>query len=261
MGLRDAPTVQWASDYSLVDIERELAILTAMQATGFAPIALAEQRQRVAGQLFDSMDDADLQDIMASLGESVQEIGVPDTTEPEDAPETEPPDTVDFTPVLDQIKALSVQVAAIPIEPREAPEPFELESKPDIRIDEMSSRMAELLTAVNALQAKANVPGSTEPPEPPEKVDLSPVLAQLASVSAQLAALQNEPKENTAQIVANEIKPLQAQITALAAMPAQVAQPAPMFMLDPTSGNVTKQIQITRDAAGNITGASVAPQP
>jgi len=74
MGLREAPTVQWVSDYSLADTERELAILAAMQATGFAPLALSHQRQRVAGQLFDSMDDGDLQEIMDSLDESEQEV-------------------------------------------------------------------------------------------------------------------------------------------------------------------------------------------
>lgn len=74
MGLRDAPTAQWESDHSLVDTERELGLLAAMQATGFAPAALAKQRQRIAGQLFDSLDEDDLQAVMDSLGEPGQEI-------------------------------------------------------------------------------------------------------------------------------------------------------------------------------------------
>jgi len=74
MGLRDAPTVAWVSDYSMVDTERELAILTAMQATGFSPESLIEQRKRIAGQLFDSLEEDELGEIMDSLDEVVQEV-------------------------------------------------------------------------------------------------------------------------------------------------------------------------------------------
>lgn len=74
MGLRDAPTVQWKADYSLADTERELGILAAMQATGFTPTALTEQRKRIAWQLFDTLDGDAMAGVMDSMDETAQEV-------------------------------------------------------------------------------------------------------------------------------------------------------------------------------------------
>jgi hypothetical protein len=74
MGLREAPTVQWEADYSLADVERELAILTAMQATGFPGAALIEQRKLIAGVAFDSLGEDELSEVMAAIEEAEQEV-------------------------------------------------------------------------------------------------------------------------------------------------------------------------------------------
>lgn len=78
MGLRDAPTVEWAADYSLADTERELAILTAMQATGFPELALVEQRKRIAGVTFDGLDEDSFTEVMSAIEEGGQEVNVVD---------------------------------------------------------------------------------------------------------------------------------------------------------------------------------------
>lgn len=77
MGLREAPSVQWSHDYALADTARELEVLAAMQATGFPPLALTHQRKLIAGQLFDALEDDEMQDVMAALDEAAQEPAEP----------------------------------------------------------------------------------------------------------------------------------------------------------------------------------------
>jgi len=74
LGLQNPVECQWASDYSIADMERELNIIATMQATGFSPLALAEQRKRIASQLFETQDDNQIAQIMASLDETAQEV-------------------------------------------------------------------------------------------------------------------------------------------------------------------------------------------
>ena len=66
-GLSKAPTAQWETDYAIADTERELAVLAAMQSTGFPDEALTEQRKRIAGEVFDSLNEADLQYVMDAI--------------------------------------------------------------------------------------------------------------------------------------------------------------------------------------------------
>lgn len=82
MGLREAPIAQWSHDYALSDAARELEILAAMQTTGFPELALSHQRKLIAGQLFDSLDDGAMQDVMASIDEPAQEHAPTDMVDP-----------------------------------------------------------------------------------------------------------------------------------------------------------------------------------
>ena len=87
MALQAPPSVQWASDYAITDIERELTILAAMQATGFPAQALVEQRKRIAGQAFDSLDEEDLAEVLDAIEQAQQEA--PNPLEPNDNTGTE----------------------------------------------------------------------------------------------------------------------------------------------------------------------------
>jgi hypothetical protein len=265
MGLRDAPTVQWQADYSLADLERELATLTAMQSTGFPELAMVEQRKRIAGVAFDSLDEDRLGAVLAAIEEGTQEVpgvapDMEDSAESDSTAQAEAPappevsESVDFAPVLSQIAALSAKIDAIPVLlAPETPEP----KAPDLSA--ITTQLTDVQAQITALSERvAAIP--IEAPEPPEvkeapEVDLTPIAEQITALAAQVTAIQNEPEEDTAQIVADAIKPVQAQITALTI----ANKPQPIVMLD-QSGAVTRQIQINRDAAGNITGASVAPQ-
>jgi len=268
-GLRDAPTTQWATDYSMADMERELSTLTAMQATGFPQIALTQQRKRIAGVLFDSMDDDNIAQVLDAIEEGAQEVAsaMPQDTNapaPNDpaaaapaADDTAPPPPepaaapVDLSPVLAQIGALSAKVDAIPV--LLAPEPPE-PKEPDLSA--ITAQIAQLQAQIAAIPTEApEMPALPEMPPPP---DLAPLMERLATLAAQVADLQaSKPEAVTAQTIAEALRPVQDQITALTM--AQQHKPQPVVMLDPT-GNVTRQIQINRDADGNITGASVAPQ-
>lgn len=73
LGISAAPTAAWATDYSLADVERELNILTAMQATGFAEEALTAQRLRIAGEAFDSLDEAARDEVLAAIRQRTHE--------------------------------------------------------------------------------------------------------------------------------------------------------------------------------------------
>ena len=73
LGMNVIPTAQWATDYSIADTERELAILTAMQATGFPERALIEQRKHIASETFGSLDESELFEVMAAIEEAEQE--------------------------------------------------------------------------------------------------------------------------------------------------------------------------------------------
>ena len=146
--------------------------------------------------------------------------------------------------------------------------------------------LSPVMRAVAAVQAKIDAlvrPAPVSAPVAPVAapiaapiLDIAPLTAQISAIAAQVATIQNEPAEQTAQIVADALKPLQEQITALAARPVPVVdqaalkaaisqdmaalvtamqRPQQVVMLD-SSGSVTRQIQINRDEAGNITGAS-----
>lgn len=67
LGLAAAPTADWPTDYALTDPVRELDVLTAMQATGFPDAALVAQRQRIAGEIFDTLAEDDLAALLLEI--------------------------------------------------------------------------------------------------------------------------------------------------------------------------------------------------
>lgn len=77
LGISKTPTAQWPNDYTLADTAVELSVLAAMQATGFPDVALNEQRKLIAGEAFDSMDEADLAELLKAIDETVQERPAP----------------------------------------------------------------------------------------------------------------------------------------------------------------------------------------
>lgn len=169
MGLRAAPTVQWSLDYALADLERELAALTAMQATGFPELALVAQRKRIAGIAFDSLNEDDLGLVLSAIEEGAQEEvsanqmgesnpgdGADEAAKTQDhLPQPAP---VDLSPVLAQISALSDKVDAIPV--LIAPEP-PAPKEPDL------SAITDQISALSAqVAAITPAPANTQQPAP-----------------------------------------------------------------------------------------------
>lgn len=173
MGLQQTVTVQWATDYSLADTERELSILTAMMATGFADAALIAQRKRIAGEAFNSMDDEELAGIMSALDESVQEIAPAgmDAVDAEDtaayaeteAPQPQAAPAVDLAPLSAAVQALSDKVDAIPV--LVAPEPV---VPPPTDLAPVMDAIAALSSKVDAIEtaAAAATPAAPAPQAP-----------------------------------------------------------------------------------------------
>lgn len=73
LGTNNRVTVEWPSDFNLVDTLAELDILAAMQATGFPPAVLAAKRETVVGAEFDAADDETKAALRAALSEQAQE--------------------------------------------------------------------------------------------------------------------------------------------------------------------------------------------
>ena len=239
-------------DYSRANIDSQAitALVAAWQAGVIAKPDLRTYLRAegiIAVERTDEVIDGDLE----MQGPALGMMDEPLPFEPTDAPVIAPvvadtpaaPEPVDLSPVLDKIAELQTQLDAM--------------TKP---------------VPVTTLEATAAEPAPT--------VDLTPLSAQISAMSSQIAAIQNEPAkptEPTAQIVADALKPLQDQISQLAARPvpvevdqaalkaaisqdmaalvAAMQRPQQVVMLD-SSGAVTRQIQINRDEAGNIIGAS-----
>ena len=123
LGLKATAFAQWATDYSLVDVVRELEVLTAMQSTGFPEPALIEQRKRIAGQVFDSLNDDTLREVMASIDEGGQEVAaLPDVDATDATINAALPEPVNLSPVMTAIAALSDKVDAMEVgEPASPP--------------------------------------------------------------------------------------------------------------------------------------------
>jgi hypothetical protein len=66
-------TVEWPSDFNLVDTQAELDILLSMQTTGFPPAVLAAKRATVVGAEFDGADEDTKAALLAAIDEQAQE--------------------------------------------------------------------------------------------------------------------------------------------------------------------------------------------
>lgn len=72
LGLSNKVSVEYPTDFNLVDTLAELDILTAMQAAGFPDAALVLKRKTIAAAEFDAADEDDKAAVMAALDESAQ---------------------------------------------------------------------------------------------------------------------------------------------------------------------------------------------
>lgn len=137
--------------------------------------------------------------------------------------------------------------------------------------------LSPLVEAIGAMQSQIDAIVKPEPVAASTPIDLSPLTNAIEAIAKQVTAIQNEPDDKPDQAVAGALKTLQDQITELAARPEPVAidqaalkaaisqdmaavvaamnRPQQVVMLD-SSGGITRQLQINRDEAGNITGAS-----
>lgn len=73
IGVVNRVTVEWPSDFNLVDTLAELDVLTGMQAGGFPPQALALKRKTIAAAEFDAADEADKRAVLDAIDEQAQE--------------------------------------------------------------------------------------------------------------------------------------------------------------------------------------------
>lgn len=69
-----APTVQWPRDYSLLDVQQELAILADMIANGMPDEAIAEQRKRIVSQQFIGLNQATQQRVSDAIDAMLGEV-------------------------------------------------------------------------------------------------------------------------------------------------------------------------------------------
>lgn len=67
----------WPDDYNISDALGDLDALALMQATGFPPVALAEQRRVIAATLFDNADESVKAEINKAIDETAQEESKP----------------------------------------------------------------------------------------------------------------------------------------------------------------------------------------
>lgn len=88
LGLSQVPSSAWATDYSLADLERELALLSAMRDTGFPESALATQRKRIAAEQFDNLGDDELAQLLADI-DAAEHVRA-DPADPGADPNTDP---------------------------------------------------------------------------------------------------------------------------------------------------------------------------
>ena len=159
------------------------------------------------------------------------------------------PATVDFSPILDAIKAIPAQ-----------------ESVENV---DYSPVLADLAKQITELTKKVDEPQEAE-------IDLSPINDSIAALSEKLTALETKPEPDDSatvrQIVADAIKPLMDQVTSMRETPEErpdlgaivraelAAMPKPshqVMMLDPQTGAIKKQITLQYGEDGKATGATV----
>ena len=73
LGTTPRNTVEWPSDFNLLDTQAELDILLSMQSTGFPPLVQAAKRKAIAGAEFDAADEETKAAVMAAIDEQAQE--------------------------------------------------------------------------------------------------------------------------------------------------------------------------------------------
>lgn len=101
LGVQNVVTVEWPTDFNLVDSAAELDILSMMQATGFPQAALAVKRAAIAAAEFDGADEDQKAAVLQAIEEQAQELPAQapelmpdaedDAAEPEDDTEDDQP--------------------------------------------------------------------------------------------------------------------------------------------------------------------------
>lgn len=69
LGMQSAPDIQWPRDFNIADVEKELKLLTEMQAAGFPPVVIAEQQKRVVSLQFGGLEQDREDEINAAIDE------------------------------------------------------------------------------------------------------------------------------------------------------------------------------------------------
>jgi hypothetical protein len=67
--------VQWQRDFSLADINTELAVLQQMQAANMPDSVIAAQQKRIVGIQFPSLEGDEIERLHGDIDESSSEIG------------------------------------------------------------------------------------------------------------------------------------------------------------------------------------------
>lgn len=82
LGFTVAPSVEWARDYSIADLESELRILSEMTAASMPERVIVEQQKRIVSIQFASLEQEDKDEITQSIEERLRGLEVPDNVVP-----------------------------------------------------------------------------------------------------------------------------------------------------------------------------------
>lgn len=235
---------------SLSDASAQL-LLQANQSGKLSDESLVSEWKR-RGILSPDLEWEDEQDRISEQGPS---LGMMETLPTQPTTQIEPPkpEPVDLSPVMDAIKAIVI------------PEP-------------VASDTSKTDAAIAALSAKVDSLAAVEAPKP-EPVDLGPIQASIDALSVKVEAMEEPKPDDSAiirQIVADAIKPLADQVSALSAKPdpkepdlsaimrevnqaiANIPKQAqPVMLIDPQTGAIKKQITLTYGDDGKPNGALV----
>jgi len=85
LGLQEPPSISWDDDYAITDLAAELDVLAAMIGSGFSPETLRAKRQQIISLDFASMDEPELDALMAAEAEAGQERTIGGMPQADDA--------------------------------------------------------------------------------------------------------------------------------------------------------------------------------
>lgn len=178
LGTTNRVTVEWPTDFNLVDTAAELDILAAMQAVGMPEEALSLKRKAVVAAEFDAAAAADRDAVLAAIDAGMRE---------RHATVDVPP--VDLSPLTARIDALAAKIDAIP-EPA-APPPA-----PAVDLAPLHQQIAGLQAAVEAMPAPAAHVAAPA-------ADLAPLHQQIAALQTAVAAIQPPAAQAPQPLVIN----------------------------------------------------------